>query len=155
MLECNARFGDPEAQVMLPRLAVALGPILLAAARGDLSVARRALGLDGALLPVVPGAAVGIVLAAHGYPDRPRSGDPIRGLDVATALGALVFHAGTARDETGTFTTHGGRILTVVGRGADLAGARDLAEDAAEVIAFDGSIRRHDIAAPPVAEAVR
>jgi phosphoribosylamine--glycine ligase len=155
LLECNARFGDPEAQVILPRLAVALGPVLLAAARGGLGPARVALGLDGALLPARAGAAVGIVLAAHGYPERPRAGDPIVGLDQATGLGALVFHAGTARDAAGTYTTRGGRIVTVVGRGSDLGDARALAEDAAERIAFEGSIRRRDIAAPPLAEAIR
>jgi phosphoribosylamine--glycine ligase len=155
LLECNARFGDPEAQVILPRLEVALGPLLLAAACGDLGPARSALGLDGSLLPALPGAAVGIVLAAHGYPEQPRAGDPIAGLDLATGLGALVFHAGTARDPAGTFTTRGGRIVTVVGRGPDLADARTLAEDAAELVAFDGSIRRRDIAAQPLAEAVR
>jgi phosphoribosylamine--glycine ligase len=155
LLECNARFGDPEAQVLLPRLAVALGPILLAAARGELVAARRALGIDGPMLPAVPGAAVGIVLAAAGYPEQPRAGDPILGLDLATGLGAIVFHAGTSRDAAGTFSTCGGRIATVVGRGPDLGAARALAEDAAERIAFDGCIRRRDIAAGLVVEAVR
>jgi phosphoribosylamine--glycine ligase len=154
LLECNARFGDPEAQVLLPRLAVALGPILLAAARGNLAAARRALGIEGAMLPAMPGAAVGIVLAAAGYPEQPRAGDPILGLDLATGLGALVFHAGTARDAAGTFTTRGGRIVTVVGRGPDLGAARSLAEDAAERVAFEGCIRRRDIGAGFVAEAI-
>ena len=155
LLECNARFGDPEAQVILPRLAVALGPLLLAAARGDLGSARRALGLDGALLPAAPGAAVGIVLAAAGYPGSPRSGDPIVGLDLATALGALVFHAGTVRDAAGTYTTRGGRIVTVVGRGPDLGAARAVADEAADGVAFEGCLRRRDIAAALIAEPAR
>ena len=74
LLECNARFGDPEAQVILPRLAVPLGPLLLAAAKGRLREAVRPLSIDGNRLPTMPGTCVGIVLAAAGYPDAPRSG---------------------------------------------------------------------------------
>ena len=146
-LECNARFGDPEAQAILPRLAVALGPILLAAARGDLTAALTGPLLADGHLPTLPGAAVAIVLAAAGYPDAPRSGDRIEGLDDARATGALVFHAGTARDADGTFRTTGGRLLTVVGRGADLAAARAAATTAADRIHARGLQRRHDIAA--------
>src|SRR4029450_9359900 len=83
LLECNARFGDPETQVILPRLAVALGPILLAAARGDLAAAVPASIRAHGALPTLPGAAVGIVLAAAGYPDAPRRGDVIDGIDEA------------------------------------------------------------------------
>ncbi len=79
LLECNARFGDPETQVVLPRLAVALGPVLLAAARGDLAAALPAPIVASGRLPTLPGAAVGIVLAAAGYPDAPRRGDADRG----------------------------------------------------------------------------
>src|SRR6185503_14720621 len=107
LLECNARFGDPETQVILPRLAVALGPLLLAAARGDLVSAVAGPGLPGGRLPTLPGAAVGVVLAAAGYPESPRRGDAIDGLTDA-ATGALVFHAGTALDADGTFRTAGG-----------------------------------------------
>ncbi len=74
LLECNARFGDPETQVLLPRLAVALGPLLLAAARGELAGAARALGIADWRLPAFPGATVAIVLASGGYPDAPRPG---------------------------------------------------------------------------------
>ena len=148
LLECNARFGDPETQVLLPRLATALGPLLLAAARGGLGTdAARAVAPDGRL-PVTREASVGVVLAAPGYPDAPRKGDRIEGLDGAETSGALVFHAGTARDEeAGTWRTAGGRVLTVVGQGADLDAARAVAERAADGIGWDGLQRRHDIGA--------
>jgi phosphoribosylamine--glycine ligase len=147
LLECNARFGDPETQVLLPRLGTDLGPLLLAAADGELASAARVMGIDGPLLPAVPGAAVGIVLAAAGYPEAPRRGDPIAGLAFASEAGALVFHAGTAALPNGRFTTAGGRILTVVGQGSDLAAARRQAEAGVERIAFTGMQRRNDIAA--------
>ena len=83
-------------------------------------------------MPTLPGAAVGIVLAAAGYPEAPRVGDAIDGLHGARATGALLFHAGTARDSVGGYETAGGRVLTVVGRGADIAQARTQAESAAE-----------------------
>ena len=125
LLECNARFGDPETQVLLPRLAVALGPLLLAAARGELAGAARALGLADGRLPAFPGATVGIVLASAGYPDAPRAGGVISGLDVAADDDAVVvLHAGTAIDPEGNVITAGGRVLTVVGRGPDLEAAR-------------------------------
>ena len=145
LLECNARLGDPEAQVILPRLAGPLGPVLLAAARGDLRLEAAA------RLPTVPDAAVGIVLAAAGYPGTPERGHPIGGLDRATRRGALLFHAGTSARLDGSYRTNGGRVLTVVGRGADLAAARALAEAAADEIAWPGLQRRRDIAAdsPP------
>jgi phosphoribosylamine--glycine ligase len=150
LLECNARFGDPETQAILPRLAVPLGPLLLAAAGGRLLEAARPLGLAGARLPVLPIATVGIVLAAAGYPDAPRRDDAIEGLDRARAAGALVFHGGTARDDAGSYRTAGGRILTVVGRGPDVAVARAEAEAAVDLVAFHGVQRRHDIGADAV-----
>jgi phosphoribosylamine--glycine ligase len=146
LLECNARLGDPETQVILPRLAVALGPVLAAAAARDL-------GGMPASLQVLPGAAVGIVLASEGYPGTPKRGLPIDGLDAAEAGGALVFHAGTIGRPGGGYGTSGGRVLTVVGRGADLAAARAAAERAADRISWTGMQRRRDIAAslPPSA----
>jgi phosphoribosylamine--glycine ligase len=147
LLECNARLGDPEAQVVLPLLAAPLGPLLLAAARGRLDD-------DGAArLPVLPGAGVGIVLASAGYPEAPQSGASIHGIDAARAAGALVFHAGTRLQGASSagagdaFQTNGGRVLTVVGRGADLASARAIAETAADAISWPGMQRRTDIAA--------
>ena len=141
LLECNVRLGDPEAQVILPRLAVALGPWLRAAARGSLPANTHA------RLPVLPGATVGIVLAAEGYPGTPKRGRPIEGLEAAEATGALVFHAGTIRRPGGGYGTSGGRLLTVVGQGPDLAAARAQAERAADAIDSEGIQRRRDIAA--------
>jgi phosphoribosylamine--glycine ligase len=135
LLECNARLGDPETQVILPRLAVALGPLLLAAARGELP--------RDSTIATTPGTTTGIVLAAAGYPDRTRRGDTIEGLDAAHSAGALVFHAGTRRRPDGSWETNGGRVLTVVGR------TRDVAERAADAITWPGVQRRHDIGGPP------
>jgi len=140
LLECNARLGDPEAQVILPRLAGALGPWLLAAAGG-------ALPEDApSRLPALPGATVGVVLAARGYPGTPKRGDAISGLEAAAAE-ALVFHAGTIVRPAGGFGTNGGRVLAVVGRGDDLADARIRTERAADAIVWSGMQRRRDIAA--------
>jgi phosphoribosylamine--glycine ligase len=157
LLECNARFGDPEAQVILPRVATALGPLLRAAARRELGEAVRALGLTlDRGLPTMRAAAVGIVLAGEGYPAARSVGVPIEGIDAARAAGAFVFHAGTRRG-TGTagFETNGGRVLTVVGRGRDVEAARDVAERAAGAISWPGMQRRRDIGRGlPVAEGV-
>src|SRR5439155_11861417 len=126
LLECNVRLGDPEAQAILPRLAGALGPLLLAAARGRIpdSVPAR--------LATTRDAMVAIALAADGYPRDPRRGDPIEGLDEARHRGALVFHAGTAPVAQGGWATNGGRVVTVVGRGPNLSTARAAAEHAAD-----------------------
>ncbi len=168
LLECNARFGDPETQVILPRLAVPLGPLLRAAAYRELAGAAAALGigrrpdsgmasvgLPSALLPVLPGATVGIVLASAGYPAAPRRRDAISGISAgrdaeqaaieAGETGGLVFQSGTAVDDDGTLRTNGGRVLTVVGRGRDLEAARAAAERLAGAIEFSGVQRRHDI----------
>jgi phosphoribosylamine--glycine ligase len=143
LLEFNARFGDPETQVILPRLSAPLGPLLLAAARGALS------GLSP--MPTLPGAAVAIVLASAGYPGRPTTGDRIDGVAEAMAGDALVFHA-ASRAVNGGWETAGGRVLSVVGRGPDVAKAREAAERGADRIAWPGMQRRHDIgASPPVA----
>jgi phosphoribosylamine--glycine ligase len=147
LLEFNARFGDPEAQAILPRLAEPLAPLLLAAATGRLLEAASALGISGDLVAATTDAAVAIVLASRDYPAAPRSGDAIHGLPEAAAAGALVFHAGTRRRAGGGWETDGGRILAVVGRGADLAEARAVAERGADTIWFGGLRRRRDIAA--------
>jgi phosphoribosylamine---glycine ligase len=153
LLECNARFGDPETQALLPRLAVPLGPLLYGAAQGDLAAAAGELGLPGRMLPTTGDAAVAVVLAAENYPDRPRRGDEIAGLAEAAAAGATIFHAGTVRDPGGGFRTNGGRVLAVVGLGATIPAARAAAERAASCVSWHGMQRRHDIAAvlPPPA----
>ena len=141
LLEFNVRLGDPETQVILPRLDTALAPILLAAAGG-------ALPEDApAIAPARPEAAVGIVLAAAGYPGAPRRGDPIDGLGAARAAGALVFHAGTAAASGDGFATNGGRVLALACLGPDVPAARAAAERVADLVAWDGMQRRHDIAA--------
>ena len=141
LLECNARLGDPEAQVILPRLASPLGPLLLAAARGDLS------SDASGRLAVLPVASLAIVLAAAGYPEAPRRGDEIAGLAEASATGGLIFHAATKRTAGGGFQTDGGRVLTVVGQGPDIAAARIAAELAADLLTWTRMQRRHDIGA--------
>jgi phosphoribosylamine--glycine ligase len=146
LLECNARLGDPEAQVILPRLAGPLGPVLLAGARSELASVVQALGPDALALPTFPSATVGIVLAAEGYPNTPRRGQPIEGLDAAAGLGALVFHAGSLGRPGGGYGTNGGRVLAVVGRGPDVRAARAVAERGADAISWEGLQRRHDIA---------
>jgi phosphoribosylamine---glycine ligase len=137
VLEFNARFGDPEAQVVLPRLEGDLLELLLSAAVGDLS---------GSTPPLSGTAAVTVVLAGPGYPARSDdTGAPISGLDAAESSGALVFHGGTAvRD--GTVVTNGGRILSVTGTGSTVAAARAHAYAAVRLISFEGAQFRRDIA---------
>jgi len=136
VLEFNCRFGDPETQSIMPRLEGDLLELLHNAATGRLSGDARA-GTK---------AAVTIVLAAAEYPARNDVGTPIDGVEDAEAIGALVFHAGTAmRDDR--LVTNGGRILNVTGVGADLAAARSAAYEAVNRISFSGARYRTDIAA--------
>jgi phosphoribosylamine--glycine ligase len=138
LLEFNARFGDPESQAILPRLASDLGDLLSAAAVGsvgDVEVAWR------------DEAAVTVVLASGGYPGSYPTGVPIAGVDDARSLaGVEVFHAGT-REHDGRLVTDGGRVLAVTALGQGVADARSRAYEAAGRIAFDGAHRRSDIAA--------
>jgi len=136
VLEFNVRFGDPETQVVLPRLRSDLLALLLAATEPG--------GLAGTTLEWDPRAAVCVVLASRGYPASSSSGDVIRGLDALPA-GAEVFHAGTAEDGAGVVTA-GGRVLGVTALGEDRAAARTAAYAAADMIAFDGAQLRRDIA---------
>jgi phosphoribosylamine---glycine ligase len=136
VLEFNARFGDPETQSLVPRLDGDLLGALVAAAGGD---------LEGAELASSDDAAVTVVLAAAGYPERSDAGTTIEGIDEAEAAGALVFHAGTALHGA-RLVTNGGRILGVTGRGATVAEARDRAYAGCERIRFDGVQYRSDIA---------
>jgi phosphoribosylamine--glycine ligase len=138
LVEYNVRFGDPEAQVVLPRVGTDLTELLAAAAAGDLEAA--------AAPTVVDEAAVLVVLAAEGYPSAPRIGDPISGLDDVKAMeGVTVFHAAVGELE-GRLVTAGGRVLNVVGTGADLATARARAYDAVGRISWLGMHHRSDIA---------
>src|SRR4029453_12598788 len=109
VLEFNARFGDPETQAIMPALATPIGPLLAAAASGALAGT-----VDLAtIVPVTGRAAVALTLAAHGYPDAPRRGDAISGVDAARRSGALVFGAGVAADNGVGLVTTGGRVVTV------------------------------------------
>ncbi|MDX6368652.1 MAG: phosphoribosylamine---glycine ligase [Gaiellaceae bacterium] len=137
VLEFNCRFGDPETQSLLPRLEGDLLGALAAASAGDLS---------GADLTVSDGAAVTVVLAGGDYPARNDSGTPIDGIAAAEDEGALVFHAGTARNGE-ALVTNGGRILNVTGLGGTVAEARGRAYAACEQISFPNMRYRRDIAA--------
>ncbi len=137
VLEYNARFGDPETQVVLPLLVSDLFPLLKGVADGNLADIPE---------PVLrEGAAVGVVLASGGYPGPYPTGLPISGLGDVPA-DVTVFHAGTRLDADGQIVTAGGRVLTVVASGPDLATARDRAYSGADRITFDRRHLRRDIA---------
>nr|MBA2569731.1 phosphoribosylamine--glycine ligase [Chloroflexota bacterium] len=143
LLECNVRFGDPETQVLLARLETPLAPLLLGAATGSLGETAGHLGLsDGRVRS--GSAAVGIVLAAAGYPGRPRTGDAID-LDRDALGGASLFWSGVRAAPGGGLTTDGGRIATVVARGPDVGAAAAAAHAAADAVRFDGRQLRRDI----------
>ncbi|MGA7204752.1 MAG: phosphoribosylamine--glycine ligase [Specibacter sp.] len=140
VIEFNARFGDPETQAVLARLKTPLGGVLMAAAKGQLE------DIDD--LRWAPETAVAVVLASENYPDTPKTGDRIRGLKKANRLdGVHVLHAGTATDDDGNTVSAGGRVLAVVGLGADLVDARERAYAGMEQITLDGGQYRTDIAA--------
>jgi phosphoribosylamine--glycine ligase len=142
MLEYNVRFGDPETQVVLPRLTSDLGELLAAAARGEISEAPTS----------DDGAAVTVVCASEGYPRDVRTGDPVEGLESARAVeGVSVFCAGVAAGADGGLVTAGGRVLAVTGQGPDLASARARAYDAVGHISWSGMHHRNDIASAAVA----
>jgi len=149
LLEFNVRFGDPEAQVVLPRLDVPLAPLLHAAATDRLAAAAAALGVENTVLPSTGDAAVGVVLATEGYPGASTPGDEIAGIDDARGGGALVFEAATTRRDDGAPVTKGGRVLTVVGRGRDLAAAAAAAYEAVAHVRFRGRQFRSDIGRTP------
>jgi phosphoribosylamine--glycine ligase len=136
LVEFNVRFGDPEAQVVLPRLSSDLVDLLGEAAGGRIYSDPR----------FVDAAAVTVVMAAEGYPTKPRSGDVIEGLDEAEAAGATVFFAGVDRDESDRLVTAGGRVLDVTGTGPTLARARARAYAAVEEIRWPGEQHRTDVA---------
>ncbi len=137
ILEYNVRFGDPETQVVLPRMTSSLTTLLIEAAEGHL----RSEPECG------PGAGVAVVLATEGYPRQPRTGDVIEGLDEATAVpGVKVFSAGVAKNADATLCTAGGRVLSVVGQGETIAQARRRAYEGVKLICWPGHQFRHDIA---------
>jgi phosphoribosylamine--glycine ligase len=133
VVEFNARFGDPETQVVLPLLETPLAGLLHAAATGTLA--------DHPPLRWRPGAAVTVVVAAPGYPEAPRVGSPVAGAD-----GTGVLHAGTALTPDGSVVSAGGRVLSVVGLGADLAAARQAAYERLAAVRLAGAHWRTDIA---------
>jgi phosphoribosylamine--glycine ligase len=135
VLEFNARFGDPEAQAILPLLEGDFLEALYECAVGSLNPEK---------LRRRRGYAVCVVLCAEGYPGRPRKGDPIRGVEAIDDDQVLVFHAGTAISPQG-LCTNGGRVLGVTGLGSTLARARLRAYEAAERIRFEGKYYRKDI----------
>lgn len=140
VIEFNARFGDPETQVVLARLKTPLARVLLNSANGTLDCEPPLSWRDDA--------AVTVVVASHNYPGTPRTGDPIEGLDQVAALDAphaYVLHAGTRR-EGDAVVSAGGRVLSVTATGADLAQARERAYAAVARIRLDGSQHRGDIA---------
>jgi phosphoribosylamine---glycine ligase len=141
LLEYNVRFGDPEAEALVPLYGDGLFALLSASAEGRLDT----VGAE----PV--GCAVTVVLASRGYPEAPVTGDVIDGLgpdgQLASAReGVVVFHAGTTRDAAGRFVTAGGRVLAVTAVANTLAEARRRAYDAVSLVTFEGMILRHDIA---------
>ncbi|PWH07832.1 phosphoribosylamine--glycine ligase [Brachybacterium endophyticum] len=138
VVEFNARFGDPETQVVLERLTSPLGELLLAAARGELDTAPQPTWSDEA--------AVTVVLAAPGYPRRATVGDHISGFADAAAEGAIVIHAGTDVDPEGHLVSSGGRVLSVVGTGPDLTAARERAYAGIARMHLSGAHHRSDIA---------
>lgn len=147
VIEFNARFGDPETQVVLARLKTPLAGVLMAAATGNLA--------DLPPLRWSDEAAVTVVVASHNYPGTPRTGDQITGLEEVAAEDAphaYVLHAGTRRDGD-TVVSAGGRVLSVTATGADLAEARQRAYRAVARIGLAGSQHRTDIAAKAAAEA--
>jgi len=138
VIEFNARFGDPETQVVLPRLQTPLSGLLLAAATGGLAGLPRPEFSDDVALSVV--------LASEGYPDSPITGRPIGGLDLAVAVeGVSIAHAATARAD-GQFVATGGRVLSVVALGPDFTTARKRAYQALSLIELEGGHYRTDIA---------
>jgi phosphoribosylamine--glycine ligase len=138
VIEFNVRFGDPEAQVLLPMIDSDLSPLLMSAAAGELPLENISVGGERR---------VGVVLASGGYPDTYETGKVIHGLEAAEAMPDVnVFHSGTARRGSDVVTA-GGRVLTVVGTGKDYAAATSRAYAAVDKISFDGMQYRRDIAA--------
>lgn len=139
VVEFNARFGDPETQVVLARLQSGLGGLMMAAATGHLETHPAPVWSSDA--------AVTVVIAAQGYPESPRTGDVIAGLDDAAAsAGVDILHAGTRVQDDGSIAASGGRVLSVTAVGDTLHQARERAYTAVDLIILEGSHHRRDIA---------
>ena len=139
VVEFNARFGDPETQVVLARLKTPLGQLLMASAQGTLEQLPPLEWRDGA--------AVTVVIASSGYPERPITGDPIQGLAAAGELeGVQILHAGTSVNEDGQVLSAGGRVLSVTAIGESLVQARERAYAGVDLITLAGAHHRRDIA---------
>jgi phosphoribosylamine--glycine ligase len=134
VIEFNARFGDPETQVLIPRLVTPLASLLYKAATDS---------LDDEFLQWRDDSAVTVVLAAQGYPESPKTGGEVTA--IPAIAGAQIFHAGTSEKE-GSLLSSGGRVLTVTGIGSDLTEARNVAYRAISQIELAGSFYRSDIA---------
>jgi phosphoribosylamine--glycine ligase len=136
VIEFNARLGDPETQVLLPLIDEPLLPLLVAGAAGSLRASSVRIGTDRL---------AGVVLASRGYPESSELGQPIDGIDAAEAIpGVAVYHAGTAQ-RAGRIVTAGGRVLTVVGSGADFREAIARAYTGVLQVRFEGMQYRRDI----------
>jgi phosphoribosylamine--glycine ligase len=136
LIEYNVRFGDPETQALMLRLDCDLAEILLACGQGRLAETQVRWTADTAIT---------VVMASKGYPDAPRTGTVIMGVEDAAASGANIFHAGTRRDEAGQLIATGGRVLAVSARGGDVGTARDRAYAAIAKIDWPGGFFRRDI----------
>lgn len=137
LLEFNARFGDPECQALMPRLASDIVPALVAACDGELAHFDLRWGEEAALT---------VVLAANGYPGPVGEGTVIGGLDEAGAMdGVTIFHAATTRDDAGRIVSSGGRVLGVTARAPDIRGAQERAYRAVDRLAWPGGFCRRDI----------
>jgi phosphoribosylamine---glycine ligase len=137
VLEYNCRLGDPEAQVLLPRLRSDFLDLVLACLHGDVTACRFEIAQDLCT--------VGVVIASEGYPEKPQAARPIRGLEAARRAGATVYCAGVEKQGQ-DLLTHGGRVLTIVGSGASVGAAREVAYAGVGAIEIPGSFHRTDIA---------
>ena len=137
VLEFNVRFGDPEAQVLLPMVDADLGEVIEAMTSGRLAAVKPPAAGTGA--------ALGVVIAGRGYPESSEKGALVSAIPSPSARESIVFHASTVRDESGRVRTGGGRCFTAVGRGRDLPDAAAHAYAAAEGVKFDGAWFRRDI----------
>jgi phosphoribosylamine--glycine ligase len=137
VIEFNVRFGDPETQSLLPRIEGDLLPYLHATATGKLAGMKP--------VPLKPESALCVVYAAEGYPDEPKKGTVIKGLDEPPQPGSLIFHAGTGKNKQGEWIASGGRVLGITGLGKTLEEAQTHAYSAVQRIHWPDGFYRRDI----------